>query len=124
MPADRGGFQNIMREAPMELVSFLHLPISVLGCLLFLFGLVLIRVVRHAAQRPQPPRWLRGDMVCLLAGTAISLPISLGIGFMLTALVELATDNGETPLTLLAAVVVGAIGWRIAKRSMAGAQPA
>ncbi|MEZ5934715.1 MAG: hypothetical protein R3F54_22810 [Alphaproteobacteria bacterium] len=108
----------------MELLSLLHLPMSVLGSVLFLLGLVLIRLAKQVGQRPEPPRWLRHDMTCLIVGTLLSLPLSFGLGLLIAAGMETVTGRGESPFALLAAIVIMVIGWRLAKRTRPGALPA
>ncbi|MEZ5933842.1 MAG: hypothetical protein R3F54_18205 [Alphaproteobacteria bacterium] len=108
----------------MAFLSPLHLPMSFLGSLLFVLGLVLIRLTKQVGQRPQPPRWMNQDMACLIVGTVLSLPLGFGLGMLLAASVQMVTGQGESPLTLLVAIVALVVGWRLAGRTRPGALPA
>jgi hypothetical protein len=107
----------------MELLSILHIPMPILGSLFFLLGLLLIRLAKQAGQRPVPPFWMRHDMTCLVAGTFLSLPLSLGLGFILADMIQLVAGQGGTPIALLAALAITVIGWRGLGRLGIGAQP-
>lgn len=108
----------------MELLSLLHLPMAILGSVLFLLGMVLIRHVKQVFERPEPPRWLAHDMSSLLMGTVLSLPLSFGLGFLLAALLQTATGQGGSPIALLAAIVIAIVGLRGLGRIGVGGQPA
>ena len=108
----------------MELLSLIQLPMPILGSLFFLLGLVLIRLAKQAAQRPQPPAWLHHDMASLIAGTVLSLPLSFGLGFLIAALLQTATGQGGSPIALLTAIAIVIVGWRGLGRVKLGAQPA
>lgn len=108
----------------MEFLSLIHLPMPILGSLLFLLGLVLIRFARQAADRPHPPAWLCQDMTSLIVATVLSLPLSFGLGFLLAAVMQAATGQGGSPFALLAALVMAYVGWRGLGRVKLSAQPA
>lgn len=108
----------------MELFQITHLPMPIMGGLLFVIGLLSLRVAKHAVQGPLSPHWLRHDMACLLLGTALTLPLGLGLGFMLTALISTLMGQGGPLVELLVMAVIVGGGWILAGRTKTGAEPA
>jgi hypothetical protein len=111
-------------EVPMELFQLTHIPMSIAGGLLFFLGLMSFRFTRQAVQGPRPPRWAGHDMVCLLLGAAITLPLALGLGLMLTALVSGIIGQGESLVALATMAVIALGGIHLARRGRVGVRPA
>ncbi|MEZ5933014.1 MAG: hypothetical protein R3F54_13875 [Alphaproteobacteria bacterium] len=79
VPRRRVGFCASSREISMALLSPLPLPMSILGSLLFVLGLVLIRLAKQVGQRPRLPRWMSWDMASFVVGPIVVITPSVRV---------------------------------------------
>lgn len=104
----------------MDLFGILHIPMPIMGTVFFVLGTALVGLVKDIENGPAPSRWLRHDMSVLLVGTALTLPISLGLGLMIAGVISFVMGYSASVIEILAMIAILIVGRQLTTRPAIG----
>lgn len=108
----------------MEMIQLTHAPMPVIGGILYVLGLIFLRIARFHAQADRKSHWFNNWFVQLMIGISLSTLITCGLGFMAAGtLIDIQGIAGSGVDLLLTGTVV-TVGWVLLQRIGMATHPA